>query len=192
MSLRRLGPLLILAAGLVAGCAAPTRIKPEPEPGICRSPAGEFGASACASVVGGVVNRNGVPIPGNGLSGFLRPDGQCPCNSPGVIIDANGRFAETVHWFASAPPAGTEVPAVLRMTATGPQYPQEPLVSDSAHVMLRFVPVGTRVQSGGGNPPAPPVSHPVGIPFRWDVSRREQLGRLVEGRPGRALPQIRR
>ncbi|HEX8693086.1 MAG TPA: hypothetical protein VF746_11740 [Longimicrobium sp.] len=145
MSLHRLVPLLFLAAGLPAGCATPTRI--EPEAGICRSPAGEFGAAACASVVGRVVDRNGAPVPGSGLSGFLRPDGQCPCNSPGVIIDANGHFASTVHWFAGAPPEGTEVPAWLRVTATGAQYPQDRLVSDSARVMLRFVPTGTRVQS---------------------------------------------
>jgi hypothetical protein len=145
MSPQRLVPLLILAAGLPGGCAAPTRI--DPEAGICRSPAGEFGAAACASVVGRVVDRNGAPVPGEGLSGFLRPDAGCPCNSPGVIIDADGRFASTVHWFASAPPEGTEVPAWLRVTATGPQYPQDPLISDSARVMLRFVPTGTRVRS---------------------------------------------
>jgi hypothetical protein len=146
MSLRRLVPPLLLASGLAAGCATPTRI--EPEAGICRSPAGEFGAAACASVVGRVVDRNGAPVPGSGLSGFLRPDPQCPCNSPGVIIGADGRFASTVHWFTSpAPPEGTEVPAWLRVTATGPQYPQDRLVSDSVRVMLRFVPNGTRVQS---------------------------------------------
>lgn len=145
MSLRRLAPLLVLTAGILAGCA--TNIPPEPEAGICRSPAGEFGASACASVVGRVVNRSGAPISGAGLSGFLRSDPQCPCNSPGVIIDADGRFASTVHWFASAPPEGTEVPAVLRVTATGPQYPQDPLISDSVRVTLRFVPTGARVRS---------------------------------------------
>ncbi len=151
-------PLAVLAALPLAGCAsalpprdprverpAPPAAEEAPAPGVCRNPAGEFGASACASVSGRVVGRDGKPVTGWILGGIVLPEGPaCPCNSPGIVIRPDGTFAETVHWLSGyPPPAGTAIPATVRAharTAHGPD-----VVHAEARVTLRFVPRGERV-----------------------------------------------
>ena len=119
-------------------------VRPDPLPGVCRNPAGEFGASGCASVRGRVVGADGQPISGTGLAGGVSArEGCSACNSPGLVIDSEGRFSETVHWFASGLPDSAH--AVVHVAAIGSQYPvvgNRPAYMDSARVVLRFAPTG--------------------------------------------------
>jgi hypothetical protein len=145
-----LAALALAAACAAAACAAresPTPA-PDPERARCREPAGEFGAAGCAVVRGRVLDGEGRPIPGAALSGIvLAREGCDACNSPGLVIDGEGTFSATVHWFAGGLPDSAS--ATVRVAGMEPRFPRDgdrPAVQDSARVVLRFAPTGAAVR----------------------------------------------
>jgi hypothetical protein len=142
--------LLLGCAAAASSCASadPALLEQTGQAGLCRNPAGEFGAGGCAVVSGRVVGARGQPIPGRGLAGGISAREGCgACNSPGIVIDSLGRFSETVHWFSTSAPDSALV--VVRVAATGAGYPQEgtrPAYTDSARVVLRFARTGDQAR----------------------------------------------
>lgn len=123
---------------------------PDPPPvraGGCGQPGGEFAAAGCAALRVRVVDSQGRPLRGVGVS--VSPDSRCGCNAPGGTTDSLGVVATTVYRFAAprvaaAPDTVSAVVAAFTLQQSGTAR-QPATVRDSARVVLTMTPIGTTV-----------------------------------------------